>query len=158
MILAGAAAWLLLAFGGDGDEQQLQPPPPQRGSITVRQQIIIRVPVAGAGPPPRRAPALIQWHESSGPALHPRPPDHRRDRAQPGQRRPDLPRPQPGPRPARAALPGARFYRGFYVSRDRRRADLRRPRLDPLAHRRRCQIDQFRTPRPVAALSGLGIP
>jgi len=70
MILAGAAAWLLLALGAVGDEQQLQPRPPQ-GSISVRQQqIIIRVPVAGPAPVAPR-PALVQWHETRGPRCIP---------------------------------------------------------------------------------------
>lgn len=62
MILGAAAALLLFAFGGGMQSTR----PPQGGSISVRQQVIIRVPrgvhrVAPAGA------TLIQWRESRGP-------------------------------------------------------------------------------------------
>lgn len=65
MILAGATALLALAFGSDGPY-----PRAQVASITVRQQIIIRIPrgerrVAPAGT------TLIQWRESPGPRCVP---------------------------------------------------------------------------------------
>ena len=62
MILAGAAALMLLAFGG----QDGKPRPPQGPSITVRQQIIIRVPHGVRRVTPAGA-SLIQWQEGRGP-------------------------------------------------------------------------------------------
>ncbi len=64
MILAGAAALLLLAFGGD--DKQPRPRPPQGASITVRQQIIIRVPTGIRRVTPAGA-SLIRWQEGRGP-------------------------------------------------------------------------------------------
>ncbi len=65
MILAAAAALLLLAFGGGQNARQQQRGQPGVG-VSVRHQIIIRVPgrtrqVATAGA------SLIRWRESSGP-------------------------------------------------------------------------------------------
>lgn len=64
MIVAGAAAFLLLAFGG-GQGARQQRAQPDAG-ISVRHQIIIRVPgrsrqIATAGA------SLIRWRESGGP-------------------------------------------------------------------------------------------
>ena len=71
MILAGAAALLLLAFGGDGDEQQPRPRPAQ-GGIDHRPPADHhpRAPSPGRRRP-RRRPALIQWRESRGPRCIP---------------------------------------------------------------------------------------
>ena len=71
--------------------------------------------------------------------------------AQPGQRRPRLPRRHPGARPARAALPGARLLLRLLLGRDAGRPDLRRPRFDPRAHRRR--MPDRPVPQPAAARS-----
>jgi hypothetical protein len=65
MILAGVAALLLLAFGGGGDEQQPVPRPAQN-TLTVHQQIIIRVPAAIRPAPPGPG-SLIRWEEHRGP-------------------------------------------------------------------------------------------
>jgi len=62
MILAGAAALLLFAL----DWQEAPPPRRRVGTMTMRQQIIIRVPRGAL----RVAPAgnsLIRWRESAGP-------------------------------------------------------------------------------------------
>ena len=64
MILAGAAM-MLLAFAGAGERARPQPPQ-LRGSITVRQQIIIRVPAGIRRVAPAGA-SLMQWQESRGP-------------------------------------------------------------------------------------------
>lgn len=66
MILVGAAALFLLAFGGGGSDKQPRPRPPQGASITVRQQIIIRVPSGVRRVTPAGA-SLIRWNESRGP-------------------------------------------------------------------------------------------
>ena len=62
MIFAGTAAWLMLVFAGAADA------PPEAGSryaqVTVRQQIIIRVPRA-LRPAPMSAP--VKWREGRGP-------------------------------------------------------------------------------------------
>jgi hypothetical protein len=63
MILAGVAALLLLAFGGGGSKQPA--PRPAQGTITVHQQIIIRVPAGmRVGAP---AASMIRWEEHRGP-------------------------------------------------------------------------------------------
>ncbi|HEX8191905.1 MAG TPA: hypothetical protein VF552_03310 [Allosphingosinicella sp.] len=61
MIFAGTAAWLMLVFGSAG---QAPPPGNVYAQVTVRQQIIVRVPRAI-----RNAPisAATQWRESRGP-------------------------------------------------------------------------------------------
>jgi len=64
LIIAGAAAWMLFAFVG---QQATRPPaPPRGGSISVRQQIIIRVPRGTQRVVPAGS-SLIQWRESRGP-------------------------------------------------------------------------------------------
>lgn len=62
MLRAAAAASMLLAFGSDDK----QPRPPQTGTITVRQQIIIRVPNGVRRVSPAGA-SLIRWEEGRGP-------------------------------------------------------------------------------------------
>lgn len=61
MILTGMAALLLLGFGGDEDARSKTM---QSGSLTVRQQIIVRIPRVG----PQRGVAArpIQWREGRG--------------------------------------------------------------------------------------------
>ena len=59
MILAGAAALLLLAFGG-GQES----PGGEAGSVTIRQQIILRIPRARA--PAAAAARPVAWREGRG--------------------------------------------------------------------------------------------
>ena len=63
MILTGAAALLLLVLGSS--EEQARPRPVQ-GTLTVRQQIIIRVPRGLRQTTPPGA-ALISWREGRGP-------------------------------------------------------------------------------------------
>jgi hypothetical protein len=62
MIFAGTAAWLMLVFGGAADAA------PEAGTryaqVTVRQQIIIRVPRTVRAAPMS---AATQWRESRGP-------------------------------------------------------------------------------------------
>ena len=65
MILAGVAALLLLAFGG-GEEEQQPVPRPAQGTLTIHQQIIIRVPAGRPAAPPGAA-SLIRWEEHRGP-------------------------------------------------------------------------------------------
>jgi hypothetical protein len=61
MIFAGTAAWLMLVFAGASDA----PPAEERyAQVTVRQQIIIRVP-RGVRTAPMSA--ATQWRESRGP-------------------------------------------------------------------------------------------
>jgi hypothetical protein len=142
LILAGAAALLLLAFGGQ------QGPRAPRGSMTVRhQQIIIRLPAPAAGTVAAGRP-LIRWRESRGPRCIPvgslagaallgpnsvdlilR--DNRRFRARLGSR-----------------CPALDFYRGFYIdtTADGRicaARDAIRSRAGGI-----CQIDQFRALSP----------
>lgn len=62
MIVAGAAALFLFAFA----QEPPRPPAPPRGSISVRQQIIIRVPRGMRRVQPAGS-SLIQWRESRGP-------------------------------------------------------------------------------------------
>ena len=62
MIFAGAAALLLFAFGGAAD----QPRPRERPTLSVRQQIIIRV-QRGARPATPAGARLIDWQEGRGP-------------------------------------------------------------------------------------------
>ena len=145
MILAGAAALLLLAFGG-GDDKQPRPRPPVGASLTVRQQIIIRVP-AGIRSVAPAAGSLLDWREGRGPrcvaasrivgATFPGPNsvdfifrDNTRIRARLERR-----------------CPALEFYRNFYVNAtvdglicaDR---DSIRSRIGG-----ECQIDQFRSLR-----------
>ena len=68
MILAGAAALLMFAFGGD---DQARPRPVQEGGmLTVRQQLIIRITTGiRQGPPAAATP--IAWREGRGPRCIP---------------------------------------------------------------------------------------
>ena len=65
MILAGATALLMLVFGGGaGDEASARDT--ELAQVTLRQQIIIRVPRGGgAGMPPGAS--AIHWREGRGP-------------------------------------------------------------------------------------------
>ena len=140
-MLLGAAALLLLAFGGGEDDPRLQYA--QAGSITVRQQIIIRVPRTGVSRGAMARP--VTWREGRGPRCIPATriaglghlgdnnvdlilTDRRRIRARLGGR-----------------CPALDFYRGFYVTAtedgqvcaDR---DSIRSRAGA-----ECEIEQFRT-------------
>ena len=68
VILAGIAALLVFAFGGDDADKQ--PNRGEGGTVTVHQQIIVRVspatPPAGAG-----ASQLVRWEEHRGPRCIP---------------------------------------------------------------------------------------
>lgn len=140
-MLLGAAALLLLAFGSGEDEARLQYA--QAGSITVRQQVIIRVPRTGVSRGAMARP--VTWREGRGPRCIPATriaglghlgdnnvdlilTDRRRIRARLGGR-----------------CPALDFYRGFYVTAtedgqvcaDR---DSIRSRAGA-----ECEIEQFRT-------------
>jgi hypothetical protein len=65
MIFAGVAALLLLVFAGAGEDRQPVPRSAQ-GTLTVHQQIIIRV-TAGIRPAAPGAASLIRWEEHRGP-------------------------------------------------------------------------------------------
>jgi len=71
VIVAGAAAFILLAFGGG---PRPRPAPPQQaprvGGVMMRHQIIIRVPT-GARRVATAAPSLIRWRERRGPRCIP---------------------------------------------------------------------------------------
>lgn len=70
MILAGAAALLLYAFGA-GDDQP-RPQPAQQGLAGVRQQVIVRVTTGIRPIAPQQGPLqLIEWRESRGPRCIP---------------------------------------------------------------------------------------
>lgn len=70
MIRAGGAALLLLALTASADDQR-RGPPPREGTVTVRQQFIIRI----APPRMRMTPATgavpIVWREGRGPRCIP---------------------------------------------------------------------------------------
>ena len=67
-VVAGAAALFLLAFGGGQGEQR--PPPPPQMNMTVRYQILIRVP-RGARQIAPAGMSLIRWREGRGPRCVP---------------------------------------------------------------------------------------
>jgi len=142
MILASAATMLMLVFGGSAEAA-----PPERiqyTQVTVRQQIIVRVPQHGRPIQPAGA-SLIQWREGRGPrcvaaravigatAL--------------GRNSVDLVLRDNSRIRARldSSCPGLDFYRGFYVNgtedgmicADR---DSIRSRMGG-----QCEIDQFRS-------------
>ena len=66
VIVAGAAALILLAFGGGPRHPRPAPAPPQARGFIMRQQIIIRVPTGARRVAPA-APSLIRWRERGGP-------------------------------------------------------------------------------------------
>ncbi|MGQ0660964.1 hypothetical protein [Sphingosinicella sp.] len=66
VIVAGAAAFILLAFGGGPRAPRPASPAPQVRGFMMRQQIIIRVPT-GARRVAAAAPSLIRWRERGGP-------------------------------------------------------------------------------------------
>jgi hypothetical protein len=66
VIVAGAAAFILLAFGGGPRAPRPASPAPQARGFMMRQQIIIRVPT-GARRVAAAAPSLIRWRERGGP-------------------------------------------------------------------------------------------
>jgi hypothetical protein len=141
MILASAAAMLMLVFGGAADA----PGDGERyAQLTVRQQIIVRVPQHGRPIQPAGA-SLIQWREGRGPRCVPA-------RAVAGatalgRNSVDLVLRDNSRIRARldSSCPGLDFYRGFYVNgtedgmicADR---DAIRSRMGG-----QCQIDQFRS-------------
>lgn len=70
MILAGAAALLLFAFGG-GDDDQARPRGAQEGGmVSIRQQLIIRI-STGVGPGLPAPATPIEWREGRGPRCIP---------------------------------------------------------------------------------------
>lgn len=139
MIIANAAALLMLVFGGEAEP--LPAAGEQYAQVTVRQQIIIRVPRGG----PHRPASMTHWREGRGPRCIPV-----REVAGatlPGSNRVDLV--MRDNRRVRAHLdsncPGLDFYHGIYVSgtadgmicADR---DSIRSRMGG-----RCAIDRFRS-------------
>ena len=68
-VVAGAAALFLLAFGG-GQGEQRQPPPAPNMNMTVRYQILVRVP-RGTRQVPAAGMSLIRWREGRGPRCVP---------------------------------------------------------------------------------------
>jgi len=144
MILAGAAALLLFAFGGD--DQRPRPRAAQGGTITVRQQIIIQVP-AGIR---RVAPAgqsLIRWQEGRGPRCVPA--GRIVGAARMGQESVDFIFRDNSRIRARleGRCPALDFYRSFYVNATE---DGQICADRDAIHSRSggaCQIDQFRTLR-----------
>ena len=142
MILAGAAALLLFAFGG-GDQR---PRAAQGGSVVVRQQIIIQVP-AGIR---RVAPAgqtLIRWQEGRGPRCVPA--GRIVGAARMGQESVDFIFRDNSRIRARleGRCPALDFYRSFYVNATE---DGQICADRDAIHSRSggaCQIDQFRTLR-----------
>ena len=140
-MLLGAAALLLLAFGGNEEGARLHFA--QSGNLTIRQQIIIRIPRTGLNRGTLARP--VSWREGRGPRCIPATRiaglghlgensvdlilnDRRRIRARLGGR-----------------CPALDFYRGFYVTAtedgqvcaDR---DSIRSRAGA-----ECEIEQFRT-------------
>lgn len=67
-VVAGAAALFLLAFGGGQGEQRAQRPP--QANMTVRYQILVRVPRGARSIAPAGM-SLIRWRESRGPRCVP---------------------------------------------------------------------------------------
>lgn len=140
MILAGATALMVLVFGNAADET---PPREEFAQVTIRQQIILRVPSSRPQAAPVSAP--VEWREGRGPRCVPASSvlgatmlsrnsvdlvlrDRSRVRAR-----------------LDSSCPGLDFYRGFYVSgtedgmicADR---DVVRSRMGG-----QCKIDQFRS-------------
>lgn len=142
----GAAALMLFAFAAAADESRR--PAPEPGTVTVRQQIIVRV-SRGARPAPPPGASLIRWQESRGPRCVPvgaiagatmlgpnsvdlvlR--DNRRVRAKLEQR-----------------CPALDYYYGFYVEPNAdgqvcAERDFVRSRIGG-----ECRIDEFRRLRPI---------
>ncbi|HEX8527855.1 hypothetical protein [Allosphingosinicella sp.] len=63
MILAGATALMMFVFGGAGDEAPALDT--EMAQVTIRQQIIVRVPRGGLGAPHGSTP--VHWREGRGP-------------------------------------------------------------------------------------------
>ena len=146
VILAGAAALLLLAFGGVGDDQQPQPRPAHGGALTVRQQQSSSASPSPAPPAPRRrAGARSSGARAAARAASPASRIVGATLLEPEQRRPHLPRPQPVRARLERRCPALDFYRGFYVN-----ADAATARSAPTATRSArapaasAEIDQFR--------------
>ena len=145
MILAGYAALLLLGLGGS-EAKQMRARAPAGPAISVRQQIIIRVPVVrgrvSTGAPPR------EWREGRGPRCIPA--NRIIGAAALGQNSIDLVFRDNSRMRAQLQrrCPALSYYRGFYVNAtedgqicaDR---DVVRSRTGG-----ECQIDRFRTLRP----------
>lgn len=144
MIMAGAAALLLFAFGGDGDRR---PRAVQGGSFVIRQQqIIIRVP-AGIRRVTPAGQSLIRWQEGRGPRCVAA--GRIIGASRMGQESVDLIFRDNSRIRARLErrCPALDFYRGFYVNatEDGRICAER----DSIRSRSggACEIDQFRTLR-----------
>lgn len=69
-VVAGAAALFLLAFGGGQGDQRQSPPPQPNMNMTVRYQILVRVP-RGARQIAPAGMSLIRWRERRGPRCVP---------------------------------------------------------------------------------------
>ena len=143
MIVAGAAAWILFTFVGQ--EAPRPPAPPRaRGSISMRQQIIIRVPRGVRTAIPASS-SLIQWRESRGPRCLSA--TQIVGATLLGQNSVDLILRDNSRIRARleSGCPALDYYRGFYVNatQDGRICADR----DAIRSRAggECQIDQFRT-------------
>ena len=147
MIVAGAAALLLLALGGGQADGRGARQPRAQAGVTVRQQIIIRLPgrarqVATAGA------SLIRWRESDGPRCIPA--GAIIGATLLGQNSVDLIMRDSSRLRARleSRCPALDYYRGFYVNatEDGRICADR----DSIRSRAggECQIDAFRTLRP----------
>jgi hypothetical protein len=148
MIFAAAGALLLFAFGGIDAGQGREPRtrPVQGGSITVRQQIIIRVP-AGVRRVTPAGQSLIRWEEHRGPRCVPA--NRIVGAASLGQDRVDLIFRDNSRIRARLErrCPALDFYRGFYVNATEdgqicAERDSIRSRGGAA-----CQIDRFRSLR-----------
>ena len=148
MILTGAAALLVLAFGG-GEAARMQYA--QSGSISIEQRIIVRIPRArpqrGAASPARR---IVTWREGRGPrCISAR---NITGVGMIGENNVDLVLRDSSRVRARlnGRCPALDFYRGFYVTAteegricaDR---DVIRSRAGA-----ECEIEQFRSLRPAA--------
>lgn len=140
-MLLGAAALLLLAFGGNDDGAR--PQYAQSGSLTIRQQIIIRIPRSGLGRGALARP--VTWREGRGPRCIPA--THIAGLGHLGENSVDLI--LTDRRRIRARLggrcPALDFYRGFYVTAtEDGRVCADRDSIRSRAGAE-CEIEQFRT-------------
>ena len=147
MILAGAAAWLVLAL--QSVQAEPRPEVTRWAQLTVRQQIIIRVPKGTRRVVPAGA-SLIEWREADGPGCVPA--ESILGATMLGQRSVDLILRDNSRVRARLEdrCPALDYYYGFYVdaTADGRicaERDSIRSRVGG-----ECQIERFRSLTPVA--------